>query len=187
MEAQGFNVEDYQGFSINEIDAMSANSQLDLLISHKTDERKAYIKYYPSKQIRPAQLDDIIEDLYTIETVLTKTDTLIVIIYGEPNDSIMEKIRYLYDRRGVFVVIFNIQRLQFNILNHELVPPTTVLTSVEKDELMKRLQIRSLAQLPEISRFDPHAIALGMRPEQVCRIRRPSPTALYTDYYRVCV
>jgi DNA-directed RNA polymerase subunit H (RpoH/RPB5) len=187
LEKQGFNIEDYQGFSINEIDAMSVNTQLDMLLSHKTDGRKVYVKYYASKQIRPANLEEIIEDLYVIDVILTKTDTLIIIIDDEPNDTILDKIKYLYDRRGVFIIIFNIKRLQFNILNHVLVPNATVLSEPEKDELMIRLQVKSLDQLPEISRFDPQAMAIGMRPSQICRFNRDSLTALSCDYYRVCV
>jgi DNA-directed RNA polymerase subunit H (RpoH/RPB5) len=42
-------------------------------------------------------------------------------------------------------------------------------------------------QFPDISRFDPVARAIGLRPGQVCHIIRPSKTAIETDYYRVCV
>ena len=43
-----------------------------------------------------------------------------------------------------------------------------------------------MSQFPEISRFDPVAQALGMRPTQLCEIKRPSPTAIVTNYYRYC-
>ena len=41
-------------------------------------------------------------------------------------------------------------------------------------------------ELPEISRYDPVAQAIGMRPGQICKIIRPSKTAITTDYYRLC-
>ena len=41
-------------------------------------------------------------------------------------------------------------------------------------------------QFPEISRFDPVAIAIGLRPSQVVEIIRSSPTALKTKFYRLC-
>jgi hypothetical protein len=66
-EGQGYNLEDYENFSINEIDAMYTNSQLDMLVSHKKDNRKVYVKYYLSaKQIRPQNVSDIIEDLLSL-------------------------------------------------------------------------------------------------------------------------
>ena len=94
LDQQNFNVSEYIGFSINEIDAMYNNEQLDILVSHKTNGTKSYIKYYlNAKQIRPANLDDIIEDLFVIENILNKNDTLIIITEDEPNDTIITKIK----------------------------------------------------------------------------------------------
>jgi DNA-directed RNA polymerase subunit H (RpoH/RPB5) len=183
-----YNVADYQDFSINEIDAMSTNAQLDMLVTHNKTNDKIYLKYYlTAKQIRPANLMDIIEDLYSIDTVLEKSDTLIIITEDEPNDTIITRMRYLHDHDGIFVVIHNIKRLQYNILNHRLVPKCAVLDTDEIDDLKKKYNIVNLMQLPEISRFDPQALALCVRPGQVCRFRRESATALYNDYYRICV
>ncbi len=192
LEQQDYSVDDYLGFSINEIDAMLMNSQLDMLVKHKNDERKIYVKYYftnkqTTKQIKAAVLDDIIEDLYSIEEILTKKDTLIIIIDDEPNDTILARMKYLYDHDGIFVVIHNIQRLQFNILKHTLVPAISILTETETAEFMKKYNVKDLSQLPEISRFDPQALVIGLRPRQICYIKRDSVTALKYDYYRVCV
>ena len=187
LDKQGFNTDDYKEFSINEVNAMIKNEQLDMLFTHKTDARKVYVKYYANKQIRPPMIDNIIEDLYTIDTVLTKKDTLIVIIDDEPNDTILDKVKYIFDRFGYFVILFNIRRLQFNILNHVYVPSAAVLTDREKEEFMKTFQIRDLTQLPEISRFDQHALSIGVRPGQIVRFDRNSTTAMKTTYYRVCI
>jgi DNA-directed RNA polymerase subunit H (RpoH/RPB5) len=192
LEAQDYGVDDYLGFSINEVDAMLANSQLDMLISHKTNGKKVYVKYYfttkqTTRQIKPQTLDDIIEDLYTIEEILTKNDTLIIIIDDEPNDTILNKMRYLYDHDGIFVVIHNIKRLQFNILNHALVPTMTILDDAETAEMMKKYNLKDKTQIPEISRFDPQALAICMRPGQICGIERESVTALNYKYFRTCV
>jgi DNA-directed RNA polymerase subunit H (RpoH/RPB5) len=192
-EYQNYDVSDYSEFSINEIDAMISNDQLDMLVKRKSEgslekEQKTYIKYYlQSKQIRPQTLDDIIEDLYLVENVLTKDDTLIIIIDDEPNDTIIAKLNYLYNTSGIFVVIHNIKRLQFNILNHKLVPFMSILSKKEVDELMQKFNLKSTNQLPEISRFDAQALALSMRPGDVCSIVRDSVTSIEYDYYRVCV
>uniref|UniRef100_A0A6C0B8Q8 RNA polymerase subunit H/Rpb5 C-terminal domain-containing protein n=1 Tax=viral metagenome TaxID=1070528 RepID=A0A6C0B8Q8_9ZZZZ len=188
LEKQGFNTSQYSNFSINEIDAMHSNNQLDMLVTNDGSQQKAYVKYYlTTKQIKPDGLDDIIEDLFDIENVLTKTDILIIIIEDEPNDTIITKIKYLYDRNGIFVVIHNIKRLQFNILNHKLVPNCKILGDDEVNELKKKYKMENVSQLPEISRFDPQALAICMRPGQVVKFERESLTALKYDYYRVCV
>lgn len=192
LEDQNYDVSGYTGFSINEIDAMFVNSQLDMLVSNPKTEKKTYIKYYVSpkqtaKQIKSQNLDEIIEDLFLIENVLTKKDTLIIIIEDEPNDTIVTRMKYLYDHDGIFVVIHNIKRLQFNILKHDLIPNIKVLEENEVENLKKIYNLKDLSQLPEISRFDPLALAIMMRPSEVALIIRDSITALNYNYYRVCV
>ena len=187
LDYQDYLVEDYTGFSINEIDAMCVNSQLDLLVNHKNNEKKVYVKYLISSKIRPKDLDDIIEDLMYVDNVLKKTDTIIIIADEEPNESISIKLKYLFDHDGIFVVIHNIARLQFNILEHSLNPQVVVLEENHMVGLMKKYNLKSLTQFPEINRFDPLALALCLRPGQVCEMQRGSSTALSYKYYRICV
>jgi len=188
LDSLQYNVSEYQEFSINEIDAMNTNSQLDMLVTNENTNRKIYIKYnLTSKQLNAQSLDNIIEDLYTIDNVLTTDDTLMIIIDIEPNDSILTKIRYLYDHSGIFVVIHNIKRLQYNLLNHALVPAARILDVNEIEQFKQTYNINNLSQIPEISRFDPQALAICLRPGQVCEFTRNSPTAMNAKYYRVCM
>jgi len=183
-----YDVSEHEDFSINEVDAMNVNNQLHMTLSHRKDNRKIHVKYYlTSKQINRANLDNLIEDVYNIDTILTKNDTLMVIIEDEPNDTIINKIKYLYDHDGIFVVIHNINRLQYNILNHVIVPKCEILGDSEIEELKKKYNILNITQLPEISRFDPQALIMCMKPGQVCKFKRASSTALFYDYYRICV
>jgi DNA-directed RNA polymerase subunit H (RpoH/RPB5) len=52
---------------------------------------------------------------------------------------------------------------------------------------MKKYNITDIVQIPDISRFDPVARAIGLRPGQVCHIVRPSKTAIEANYYRICI
>jgi len=188
LKTQNYDTSDYAEFSINEIDVMFANSQLDMLIKHSNGVRSAYIKYYlTAKQLRPTNLDEMIEDLYMIEGVLTKNDTFIIIVNDEPNDTIIEKIKYLYEHDGIFVVMHNIARLQYNILRHQYVPHMRILSKDQEDQLKIKYNLMDLAKLPEISRFDPQALVMNVRPGEVCHFNRSSPTSLFADYYRICV
>lgn len=188
MESLKYDVSDYNSFSINEIDTMYRNTQMDMLLPQPESNKKVYVKYYlAAKQLRKQNLDDIIEDLFVIEGVLTKNDTLIIITEDEPNDTIQTRVKYLYDHDGIFVVIHSIKRLQYNILKHRLVPECSILQSNEVDELKKKYNIHALSQLPEISRFDPQALAMCLRPGEVCKFMRTSITAMDSEYYRVCI
>jgi DNA-directed RNA polymerase subunit H len=85
------------------------------------------------------------------------------------------------------IVIQSIKRLQFNLLEHVLVPPHRVLTNDEVIQVKNKYNIMDDSQFPDISRFDPVAQVIGIRPGQVCEIIRPSKTAINSYYYRICV
>lgn len=179
-----YDVNSYSNFNMNEVEAMAKNNQLDMLL--KNPSRSVYVKYMLTKStIRLQAVDELVEELFDIEGVLSKNDTLMIIVNDEPNDSLVGKLRYLFDNQGVYVVIHSIKRLQRNILNHSLVPKHTVVLDVEK--LKMTYNLKDTLQLPEISRFDPVALLIELRPGQVCQIDRKSVTSCVSTYYRICV
>lgn len=190
LQYQGYNIVDHVDFSIQDVSIMFNNNQLDMLLSNDVESapKKAYIKYYTGKALRTNILDEMLEDLFVIDDVLDKkTDTLIVVVDDEPNDSLRQRLTYIYDHQGIFVVVHNIKRLQFNLLKHAMVPEMNILSDEETRAFVASRNIKDLTQLPEMSRFDPLALATCMRPQQVCRLRRISTSAYEYDYYRVCV
>jgi DNA-directed RNA polymerase subunit H (RpoH/RPB5) len=193
MEKQGYNIEDYSNFSINEVNSMKSNNQLDMLLEKKEEDsitkrkNKIYIRYYLGKSIRPTNLQEMIDDLFNLEEILKKEDTLFIIIKDEINETLTNELKHIWERDGIFIVIESIKRLQFNILNHTLVPKHVVIPESEVIEIMKKYNITDKIQFPDISRFDPVARAIGLRPGQVCKITRYSKTAIETFYYRICI
>ena len=92
----------------------------------------------------------------------------------------------IYKNEHKFVNVYNLNNYLFNILEHVLVPPHRVLSESEKQKTYTDYNISKDDELPEISRFDPVAQALGMKPGDVCEIIRPSPTSIESLYYRFC-
>jgi DNA-directed RNA polymerase subunit H (RpoH/RPB5) len=151
------------------------------------DGNKIYIRYYLAKTIRPPNIHEMIDDLFILTEPLKKNDTLYIITKDNVNDSLINELKHIWERDGIFIIIENIKYLQFNILNHVLVPSHEVMKNDEVTNVMMKYNITDKNQFPDISRFDPVARAIGLRPGQVCHIIRPSKTAIETDYYRVCV
>ena len=193
MGKQGYNIEDYANFSVNEVNSMKQNNQLDMLLEKKEEnpvtkrKNKIYIRYYLGKTIRPSNLQEMIDDLFNLEEILKKDDTLFIIIKDEINETLTNELKHIWESDGIFIVIENIKRLQFNILDHELVPKHTIVSESEVVNVMKKYNITDKIQFPDISRFDPVARAIGLRPSQLCHIVRPSKTAIEADYYRICI
>lgn len=193
MAKQGYNTSEYDGFSINEVNSMSQNNQLDILIQ-KNDvdpttkvKSKMYISYFIAKKIGAQNINDMVEDLFNLEETLTKNDTLFIIVKDDVSETVVNELKHIWEKDGIFVVIESIKRLQYNILNHSLVPPHRVMSDAEVAEVMKKYNITDPIQFPDISRFDPVARVIGLRPGKVCHIERPSKTSVVSDYYRICV
>ena len=190
-----YNIDEYKGFSINEIDAMIKQNQLDMLLTQVGEgdtitnaPSKTYIKYHVKQSLNESVLRPILEDLFIYTDTLNKNDTLIVIFDGEPNDSLKSHLIYKYNHDGIFIVVHNIQRLQFNILEHMLMPLNIrILDDNATKDLMEKYHLKNVKELPEISRFDPMALAICLRPGQICTFDRKSPNALISEYFRICV
>jgi len=76
----------------------------------------------------------------------------------------------------------SIKSLQFNILEHELVPPHRVLNEDESRQIRLKYNIMNDTQVPDISRFSSVAIAIGLRPGDMCEIIRPSKTSISSPF-----
>ena len=164
------------------------------------ENKKTYVKFHLEKTLNVSHINDLIEDLYVLgvggeiggtglsananDTVLTEKDTLVIITKQEIKT--MNQVLNQLFLQGRFIVLLSLDRLQFNILNHQYVPSHTILSDNEVDEMMKKYNVREKSQLPDISRYDPVALAIGMRPGEVCKIDRPSKSAISSLYYRVC-
>jgi DNA-directed RNA polymerase subunit H (RpoH/RPB5) len=166
----------------------------------ETENKKTYVKFHLEKTLSVSHINDLIEDLYVLgvggeiggtglsananDTVLTEKDTLIIITKQEIKT--MNQVLNQLFLQGRFIVLLSLDRLQFNILNHQYVPNHTILSDHEVVEMMKKYNVMEKSQLPDISRYDPVALAIGMRPGEVCSIDRPSKSAISSLYYRVC-
>jgi DNA-directed RNA polymerase subunit H (RpoH/RPB5) len=187
LTERGFVTDEYKGFSVSEIHNLVQNSQLDMLVENTEGDKKLYIKYYNlDKTLRPANVHEIVESLFTVEQILSAKDDLIIIVKDEPNDTLQKLLRTYYTHDGIFITLINIDRLQFNILNHSLVPKHKLLTAEATQKIRKQYHIISDKNFPTISRFDPVALVLGIRPGELFEITRSSKTAISSKFYRIC-
>jgi DNA-directed RNA polymerase subunit H (RpoH/RPB5) len=192
MLEQGYDTSEYSGFSVNEVNTMKTNNQLDMILEKVMEDEttktknKIYIRYYLTKALRPANLNELVDDLFNVEEVLKKTDTLLIVVKDEVNETLINTLKHIWEQDKIFIIIQTLKRLQFNILHHTLVPPHRILSISETIQVKTRYNIMNDGQFPDISRFDPVAQAIGIRPGSVCEIIRPSKTAISAPYYRIC-
>ena len=189
MKSNGYNTDDYSQFSIQELNAMQQNNQLDMLLEKVNNNviSKVYLRYFINKTISKKNIYEMIDDLFILEEVLNKQDCLFIIEKDEPNESITTELKNIYEKDGYFITLVNIKRLLTNILNHSMVPPHKIMNQNEKEIMMTKYNLTDTSNLPEISRFDPVSLLILMRPGDVCEITRNSKASVTSKYYRVCI
>ena len=160
LKSRGYNTEDYEGFSVNDIHTMFSKHQLDMLIEHNAG-RKLYVNYCIYKNVRQNYIDETIEDLFDVEEILSNEDELIIVSKNKINDTLRNTMKQAFITDKRFYNIYNLNDYLFNILKHILIPPHRILSEEEKKEIIIKYNITNMSQFPEISRFDPVAQALG--------------------------
>jgi DNA-directed RNA polymerase subunit H (RpoH/RPB5) len=184
LKTQGYDVAEYENFSINEMSSLIENNQLDMLLNKNSKkDSKAYVCFM--EKINLQIINNSISDLYDDEEVLNKNDILVMISNNELPETLNKCLNDCYEK-GHFIVAFSLATLQYNILKHKCVPSHVILTKPELEEVKQRYNISDNVQFPTISRFDAVAKAIGMRPDEVCKIERSSSTSIVSDYYRLC-
>lgn len=185
LKKRDFNIEDYENCSYKELGIQYENKQLDLLVNSSISDKKIYIKFYIYKNIKTNNIYDIIEDLFTLEKILSKDDDLIIIIKDEPNETLIQSIKDIWLNDNIYVSLLNIKRLQYNILDHALVPEHRALSHAEAANVKNKYNVND-NQLPDISYFSPVSLIMGFRPGDIIEIKRKSRTSIFNYYYRIC-
>lgn len=184
LHTQGYDISKYEEPSISEVHSMFQAKQMDMLL--EKSNKKTYVKYHLAKTLRTVNIYEYIDDLFNLEQILEKKDDLIIIIKDEPNEPLIKELKNIWEKDNIFVTVFNIERLQFNILDNEMVPPHRILSTEDSNEIRKKYNITNDSQFPDISRFSPVAMAISMRPGELCEITRSSKTAINSKFYRIC-
>lgn len=199
LNEQNYDISNYDKFDINEINSLYETQMLDMILEkHSSDGEetkgetpqsspKIYIHYYLGFKYSQSKIQTLIDDLYIIEEKLKQSDILYIIGDNEPNDTMNDLVKDIWEKDKIFVIIQSIKRLQFNILNHSFQPKFRILNNQEKNEVKRKYNITTDENFPELSRYDPVSKAIFIIPGQLCEIIRPSKTSIESIYYRICV
>jgi DNA-directed RNA polymerase I, II, and III subunit RPABC1 len=86
-----------------------------------------------------------------------------------------------------FIEYFEYSDLLINITKHVLVPNHKVLNEQEKQDIVKKYQLKKDAQLPKLFRTDAISRYYGLRKGDIVKVVRPSSTNTSYITYRVVV
>jgi len=201
LKKQKYDTEKLENFTITEINAMEQASQqqnthplvnqLNFSVKIKSnkandEEQTCSVVYYINKTMKKALLHDIIDEYYDYDGKDKKFCSLIIVT-SNINDTNINVVKEMWEKYGQYCVLYDLASLQYNIIEHEYVPKHVKLTQKEKESVMKKYNISSDSQFPEISMFDPVAKAILMRPGELCEITRYDKISFKNTFYRICV
>lgn len=113
---------------------------------------------------------------------------IIIVSPSRPSESVMKVlIGHNADRENVYVQIFDIRSLGFNISKHRKVPQHRICKENEKPEIIKNYNLKSLEQMPKILSQDAMAKFIGARPGDVVEVVGLCETSADNLRYRYCV
>ena len=184
LELEGYDCSDFNNFTLNDIHTMINTKQLDILCEK---DNKILVKYHLENTLRANVLYEYIEEFYNVDNVLNKNDNFVIVLYDKPNDTLIQLLKSIWEQDGIFITIFSIKNTLFNILDHVMVPKHRKLKQEEKKNIMMKFNITNEVEIPEISRFDPVAIILFLRPGELCEITRYNKTYIQNIFYIICI
>ena len=145
-------------------------------------------------QLDNQQKEDLITELVT---VFKKARTLVFLYPTRNKASITLDSKYeghcneIMSKHGVFIQLFNVCKLMFNVTEHEIVPKHEALDPWQnKDEIDEIKQVYNMKNIaknnPIIPLNDPVAKFIGLRRGQLCKITRTNNTSGTFVTYRYC-
>ena len=183
LKHMGYNIDEYNHYNYDSVYNMIINNSLDMYFDKG---RKIYCKFHIQKKpIRTQYIEEYIDEIYNIEEKLTTHDILIIVGNDNINDTTKNYLTRVYIDRNINIIYLSVKELQYNVLEHKLVPKHTILPAEQYANIKSKYNITQDSEFPEISRFDP--VAKGASPGNIIHIERHSKTAIISDYYRHCV
>jgi DNA-directed RNA polymerase subunit H (RpoH/RPB5) len=116
------------------------------------------------------------------------TSGIVIVSPSRPSESVMKVlIGHNAQRDNVYVQIFDIRSLGFNISKHRKVPRHRIVKENEKPEIIKSYNLKSIDQIPKILSQDAMAKFIGARPGDVVEVMGLCETSADNLRYRYCV
>lgn len=185
LRYRGYNVDSLLAESPYEVDVMVSNETLNFNLVHPTGGITTYVHF--DMQPTSRKKADL-QSKFLVNYELKPADTLIIICYDKPSEPFYEAIREVNNTEGMFVQVFHLKWLQFDIMKHYRMPEHRILSKEEEEEFMKKYKLENIEMNGVLNILDPPVAYIGGRPNQIVKITRPSESAgVGISYKRIVV
>jgi len=197
LDERGYETKAYRNISPEQIAILGSGEAraLDIVVPRKKEDTtapcdRAVVVYLLNisirKSVEKAFLRDTIGDEVADEVVPNQADD-ITFILNEPYNEVFDKVSLQWwQTKKIRVRFFHIKQVVVHLGRHVLVPPHRKLTADEIKVEMEKMYITQKSQFPLIKHSDIQARILGLVPGDLVEIQRPSPTAGFLRFLRIC-
>lgn len=199
---QGYDTREYEDEDLAMTEEMMRAGALDMFMRRAilatgangadgaNDEEEQFVQVYvwyctAQQYSRPAAILEKVEALRDAG-MLRPEDTLYIVGPDDPKDRLTILLNELWTRppaERVFAAITTVPRTQFDWARSKYAFKHTLLSPEQTAAIEDRYEAPGEpGKLPEISRHDPGAVYIALRPGEICHIARPKG-----DFYRRCI
>ncbi len=192
LDRRGYNIKPFERFSTRQIELMLGDSgssgsahALDFRAEKKdeADKQMCHVIYYLHKF---RKFDDFIDDLKLSDDDLARSE-FFVLLNDEVIDAHHKSAIKHWHLRKLKVHFYSLYRLVNNPLDHVLQPKFEIIPQDKHQDLLAAINCRSKGQLP-VLRYHTDVVTrcLGLVPDDIVKITRPSESAGESIIYSVC-
>jgi DNA-directed RNA polymerase subunit H (RpoH/RPB5) len=193
LRLRGYDTKNYDQQTKEELNILYQNhskkinyemDSLDILIEGPSN--KILVKYVLSEKLRGKNVEKQLDTQY--EGLLEDNDTCIIITKDLVNykGTLEEYVNRVFLTKKRYVQVLWLNRLLFDITQHELTPNYRILSNEEKQGVLDRFHLTE-HNMPNVLVTDPLACFYGVKAGEVVEITKPSETNGYNTDYRLCI
>jgi DNA-directed RNA polymerase subunit H (RpoH/RPB5) len=193
LRLRGYDTKNYDQQTKEELNILYQNhskkinyemDSLDILIEGPSN--KILVKYVLSEKLRGKNVEKQLDTQY--EGLLEDNDTCIIITKDLVNykGTLEEYVNRVFLTKKRYVQVLWLNRLLFDITQHELTPNYRILSEEEKKGVLDRFHLTE-HNMPNVLVTDPLACFYGVKAGEVVEITKPSETNGYNTDYRLCI
>ena len=178
---RGYSVPESENISFEQFEIKYNNKNIDIYIDDAILSKKIYIHFYnENKNFSKSDLKTLIQNC--MKNYNDETMDIILILKEKENSAITKELATNDAYKNIEV--FLKKHMLFNVTHHFLVPKHSIL-SKEEEEKMLEMYNTTKGKVPKIPKDDPIVKYYGMKPDQICKIIRKSPSVGESVYYRL--
>ena len=193
LRLRGYDTKNYDQQTKEELNILYQNhskkinyemDSLDILIEGPSN--KILVKYVLSEKLRGKNVEKQLDTQY--EGLLEDNDTCIIITKDLVNykGTLEEYVNRVFLTKKRYVQVLWLNRLLFDITQHELTPNYRILSNEEKQGVLDRFHLTD-HNMPNVLVTDPLACFYGVKVGEVVEITKASETNGYNTDYRLCI